>query len=855
MGPRSSNAPFRSEDPTRENPKHCIMSSSKKTPSELLHLPVLGAFAVAQPIYDLLARNPEFLVAHGAGPFLIGSLVLFLSLGLPIFLVLIDLAVSSCAEVVRRGVHASLMTLLASLTLLPPAKDFVPGGDAAILTAALFGALLVAPMYLAWRPVRTFLTLLIPSILVFPLWFLTLTPAGRLLLPDSAGLPSASKISSPIPIVLIVLDEFGTTALLDELGRVDSVRFPNFATLAAHSVWFPNAVARHIYTPPALTAILTGRQPDPDAALSPTSRDYPKNLFTLLGSQYSVNASEAQTAFCPERVCRSEPGSIFPRNSNIFFADVSILYLHRIAPPGMARRLPTLDGRWTDFGQVHWERQVKDPSSSSGLQGRTEQFESFISGINGDEALQLNFLHVLLPHIPYQYLASGQLYNRSINHIFPEGISAEASGWTNNEGLIQVAYLQYLQQVGHVDRLLGKLLAKLAEEGVYDDSLIILTADHGVAFRYGEPRRKITSTNYHDVLKVPMFLKLPGQRHAEVNERLVSGIDILPTISHVLDINVPWTMDGHSMFLETASFRDSIDAGGFATPTYAELQGFPGLDWQLLHFGSRTPLRDLGSRGPFPGLVGRELSEFTVARSGELRFNSDVIHHFAHVDPGEGFLPALFRGDVVGSDSSSLLLAISLNGSIQATASTARWMNMDHYFVALLPSSSFETDRHHVEVFLIEQPREDFLLTQIRSTYEEFGGYVIRREAGRPTVLLRPDGLQIPVDSRPGAAHGNVEHFGRIEDMTFIQGWAGDTTHRPARTVVVELDGRVLAETRPSLARRDVADHFRRESMLYSGFEISIPTRIITGDLSDLKVFAVSQDGQALELRLPEAVP
>jgi len=43
--------------------------------------------------------------------------------------------------------------------------------------------------------------------------------------------------------------------------------------------------------------------------------------------------------------------------------------------------------------------------------------------------------------------------------------------------------------------------------------------------------------------------------------------------------------------------------------------------------------------------------------------------------------------------------------------------------------------------------------------------------------------------------------------------------------------------------------------MLYSGFEISIPTRIISGsgDLSDLKVFAVSQDDRAFELRLPEA--
>ena len=60
---------------------------------ESIHLFVLWSFAVAQPLYDLIGSNAEFLVAHGAGVTDLLALVVLLSLAPPLVLVLAEAAI------------------------------------------------------------------------------------------------------------------------------------------------------------------------------------------------------------------------------------------------------------------------------------------------------------------------------------------------------------------------------------------------------------------------------------------------------------------------------------------------------------------------------------------------------------------------------------------------------------------------------------------------------------------------------------------------------------------------------------------------------------------------------------------
>lgn len=84
---------------------------------------------------------------------------------------------------------------------------------------------------------------------------------------------------------------------------------------------------------------------------------------------------------------------------------------------------------------------------------------------------------------------------------------------------------QYYQSVSRVDQGFGLLTATLKEAGVYDDTLLILTSDHGIAM----PGAK--TTVYEPGLRVPLIVRSPGGSHGGVTcEAMVSLVDLTPTL-------------------------------------------------------------------------------------------------------------------------------------------------------------------------------------------------------------------------------------------------------------------------------------------------------------------------------------
>jgi len=84
----------------------------------------------------------------------------------------------------------------------------------------------------------------------------------------------------------------------------------------------------------------------------------------------------------------------------------------------------------------------------------------------------------------------------------------------------------------YVDSLLKKFFDDIKRRGSWDETLIIITADHGEElydhhkFFYHSP------SLYDSALRIPLLIKFPGQRGKRVVDENVSLIDILPTIHH-----------------------------------------------------------------------------------------------------------------------------------------------------------------------------------------------------------------------------------------------------------------------------------------------------------------------------------
>lgn len=107
---------------------------------------------------------------------------------------------------------------------------------------------------------------------------------------------------------------------------------------------------------------------------------------------------------------------------------------------------------------------------------------------------------------------------------------------------------KYDSEIAFTDFYIGKLVEKIKELGLYEDSLIIFNGDHGESFgehNYFRHGAKL----YNSTLHVPMIIKLPGNRlKSTVRKENVSLMDIAPTISSVLNMPRFPKMEGIPLF-------------------------------------------------------------------------------------------------------------------------------------------------------------------------------------------------------------------------------------------------------------------------------------------------------------------
>ena len=306
--------------------------------------------------------------------------------------------------------------------------------------------------------------------------------------------PGEAAAAGRPPVVMIVFDAFPTVSLLNARGRIDRVRYPAFARLAADSTWFPYATTSVDETGRAFREIFTGRTSWRFA--KPTYAKHPKNLFTLLGRRYHIEAGEEATSFCPKRLCPN----VRPQTGES---------IHAPAGSGPAGALHGL-------ARALQRRRDARRSTSSTCCCR---------------------------------IRPGSTCRRGTPTTTGRAKTAcPGSDWHSIPWLIQQKYQRHLLQLEFTDRLLGRALDELHATGLYDRSLIVVTADHGESFGRPGNGRDVDRRNVGDIALKPLFVKLPFQHAGRIDRRHVRNIDILPTIARVARLRPGWRVEGRSVF-------------------------------------------------------------------------------------------------------------------------------------------------------------------------------------------------------------------------------------------------------------------------------------------------------------------
>ena len=79
-------------------------------------------------------------------------------------------------------------------------------------------------------------------------------------------------------------------------------------------------------------------------------------------------------------------------------------------------------------------------------------------------------------------------------------------------------------------QILDQILDQLDRAGVYDDSLIVVVADHGIAIKPNVVhRRVILPDTVGEIAAVPLFIKRPHQTEGGIDDYRAQTTDVLPT--------------------------------------------------------------------------------------------------------------------------------------------------------------------------------------------------------------------------------------------------------------------------------------------------------------------------------------
>lgn len=375
---------------------------------------------------------------------------------------------------------------------------------------ALAAVAAVSLWFLAGTPRRLGAILIIFAAMVFiplPVFLFAQTPT-----PDSAASPTAASHAVK-QVILITVDTLRQDALgcynPDKTGQT-----PHIDKLAAESAVFTNAFSTAPWTYPSVTSILTGLAPGVHQ-LTDGKSFLTDKAPTMAEAMRDAGYHTAAFGF---------NGMLLPRSKlDRGFQEYHWFPMQKVQVDnfgvGLTHNIATLCGRWlpdatglTDHA-IHWIQ-------------KNRQQDFFL------------WVHYFDPHMPYRPPAKYQPEDATLRakgtqfketrggRMGSAGRSAEDRAWIK---------ALYDGEVRFIDAEVGRLLDFLQRQGVYDNALVMFSADHGEElwdhdlFEHGH-------TLYNELVKVPLFIKPPAPFQSTRVNTSVSTQAVMPTVLDVCGV-------------------------------------------------------------------------------------------------------------------------------------------------------------------------------------------------------------------------------------------------------------------------------------------------------------------------------
>ena len=158
------------------------------------------------------------------------------------------------------------------------------------------------------------------------------------------------------------------------------------------------------------------------------------------------------------------------------------------------------------------------------------------------------FIHVHEPHNPYEAPApfGGKYAQLDYGEVNDKISSAHYGRYPPDlQSFVDAHRDHYDEAIEYLDSALAKFVNVLGQNSKTDNTLLIITADHGESFERGFLNHG--EDLYESSIHVPLLIKFPRQKAGQRSSAPVQSIDVAPTILHSVGITAPSWVDGVSL--------------------------------------------------------------------------------------------------------------------------------------------------------------------------------------------------------------------------------------------------------------------------------------------------------------------
>jgi len=357
---------------------------------------------------------------------------------------------------------------------------------------------------------------------------------------------------------------------------------PNIDKFSEKTVFFENAITQGNYTIPAVGSILTGMFPfshgaTPKTKMSPKIRTWAQRMNDL-----------------DYKTCAFVGGAYFSKE---FGFDTGFDEFHQDKEScGLARKQRLFDNRKELFKWL---------------------------GENREEPFFL-FLHGFDVHVPFEppkefaeKFCSGEKTEIDTNLLNLMAVQLREK--TITEKQVRRASDLYDAEINYFDHQLGGLFEEIKRLGLWDNSYIIVTSDHGIAFMEHDEISYGGFNFYDELLRVPLMIKRPEGHENKKIRVLARHIDIMPTILDFEGIKIGDEIAGRSMkeILEKNLDESSADSYYENSSKSRSMRAYRDSEWKIIEKKMHTSkaIRRITPKTFFAYLK----NFFKVLRSAELR--------------------------------------------------------------------------------------------------------------------------------------------------------------------------------------------------------------------------------------------